>query len=203
MGICSCQSDKKTKELIKLEKENETPEGETTEIPEKEKQILEAAKLLIKNAKDKTIDSVKNTMNQLSPVKTRTVARMKQLVKGSKWKREKQVILGNVEWKDTPPRELIGNLNMTIHGGVGKIRYVRYLKDPDTKQVLKEATDDGAEIGGNIISHYVEETIEPGQQISREALPIKGCPSAEKAKERMENARKLERNRVKKARGLE
>ena len=173
------------------------------EIPKKEREIKEAAKQALNNAKSKAVDTIENAMNHLAPVKTRTIARMKQLEKASKWKHEKQIIMGHVEWKDTPPRELIGDLSMGISGGIGKISYVRYLKDPETNQALKQASPDGLEMGGNIISHYVQEIIEPAQKIKREIIPVKGCPSVEEAKKKMKQAREYERRRVMKARGLE
>ena len=176
---------------------------ETSEIPEKEKEIKEKVKQAVNNAKAKVVDSIKNTMNHLAPVKTRTIARMKQLTKASKTKHEKIVIMGNIEWKDTPPRELIGNLDMKIQGGIGKITYVSYLKDPDTGYAIKEASPDGIEIGGNLKSHYVEETIQPAQAIKRESIPISGCPSVKDAMENMKTARANERRRINKARGLD
>ena len=179
--------------------ENETP----NEVPQGEVDVRETAKRIADKAKAKVVDSIKNAMNHLSPVKTRTIARMKQLTESSKTKHEKTVLMGNIEWVDTPPMELIGNLNMTINGGIGKITYVKFLKDPVTGYAIKEATPDGTEIGGNIKSHYVEETIEPAQAIRREAIAISGCPTVEVAKENMDNARKLERSRVNKSRGLD
>lgn len=196
MGIRLC---KKQKELIKLG-------DETSDIPEKEKDMkakAEDAKRTINNAKEKAKDMVENAMNHLAPVKQRTIARRNQLEEAMEWKRKKEIIMGQVEWKDIPPRELIGKLTMTITGGIGKIRYVRFLKDPETGQALKQASKDGTEIGGNIISHYVEEIIAPGQKIARASVPVKGCPSAEEAKENMMAARAAERKRIKKARGLE
>lgn len=179
--------------------ENETPE---TDVPQGEVDIKEEAKRILDNLKARTKDIIKNAMNHLANVKVKTVARYKQLEKASKTKHEKIMIMGNIEWKDTPPRELIGNLSMNINGGVGKITYIRFLKDPDTGHALKEATPDGTEIGGNIKSHYVEETLEPAQVIRIKEVPISGCPTAKEGKKNMENARQMERNRVKKARGL-
>ena len=168
--------------------------------PSKES-IADTVKRTVDKLKGKAVDVIENTANHLSPVKTRTMARMKQLTEASKWTHEKQVIMGHVEWKDTPPELLIGQIDMNIQGGIGRISYVQYLEDPDTHQALKQASEDGMEIGGNIISHYVEETIEPAQKIVRESVEVGGCPTAEIAKERMMKARQSERDRVKRTRG--
>lgn len=195
MGIRLC---KKTKEMIKLG-------DEQTNIPEKEKDMkdrAEDAKRAINNAKEKTKDLIENAINHLAPVKQRTMGRLNQLQKASKHKHEKIITNGHADWKDTPPRELIGELTMTISGGIGKVRYVRYLKDPDTGYAIKSASKDGTELGGNIISHYVEEVIAPGKKIERNSHPVAGCPSAKEAKENMDKARQRERDRIKKVRGI-
>ncbi len=180
---------------------NETPEE--PEVKENKESVMDTVKRAVDGLKGKAVDTIENTVNHLAPVKTRTIARMKQLTMASKWTREKQVIMGHVQWKDTPPRTLIGQINMTIMGGVGKIRYVQYLEDPETHQALKEASEDGMEIGGNIMSHYVEETINPAQKIVRESVPVDGCPTAKEAKKRMQQAREYERKRVRKTRGVD
>jgi len=184
------------------DEENKEPEAETP-TPQAETDMAEQAKVIVDNAKDKVVDSIKNTMSILAPPKTRTIARMKQLTKASKWKHEKQIIHGQVEWKDTPPRELIGKLSMSISGGVGKITYVRFLKNTETGQAIKQANEDGGPPGGNILSHYVEETIAPAQKIKRESIVVKGCPSEKQALENFNKFREAERKRIRKIRGIE
>lgn len=176
-----------------MEKENETPVAEV-----KGKSPVQA---VVDKMKSRVVDTIENAMNHLSPVKTRTMAREKQLVAASKWTREKQNIMGNTEWKDYPPQNLIGKISSTIQGGIGKISYVRYLEDPESHQALKECSADGLDIGGNIVSHYVEETIAPATPISRETVAVSGCPSAKDAKDNLMKARQNERDRVKRTRG--
>ena len=95
------------------------------EIKEKKegKNIIEKASEVGQSVAGKVVDTVKNTANLMSPVKTRTQMRHKQLVKNSKWKHKKIIISGHSTWEDTHPKELIGEIVMRING---EIRFERY-----------------------------------------------------------------------------
>ena len=154
------------------------------------------------NIKEEAKDLLENTMHLMSSVKSRVIARRKQLIEASKHKHQKQMIMGKTVWKDFPPRLLIGEIHVSINGGTGKVRYVKYLKNPDTGYAIKEASPDGIEIGGNLISHYVEEIIEVAQKIKPREHKVEGCPDVKTAMTNMNGARSNERKRIASYRGI-
>ncbi len=202
MGLCSCQSNKKTKELIYMGDEKGTPENQEDGKRQEDKNVGDAAQQAVKNVKEKTKDLQENAMLLMSSVKSRVIARRKQLIEANKHKHQKQMIMGKVVWKDFPPRLLIGEISVSISGGTGKVRYVRYLKNPDNGYAIKEASADGIEIGGNLISHYVEEIIEVAQKIKIREHEVEGCPNVETAMKNMNAARDNERKRIASYRGI-
>ncbi len=175
---------------------------EVKKLTEINKDLKGKLKQKIDNGIENTKELAENVVNQLGPVKIRTMARRKQLMKAMAHKHKKEIIHGHAIWKDSPPRKLIGGVTVLISGGIGKVRYVEYLKNPKTGYAIKEASADGVALGGNIISHYVEELLEPGKPIKIDKIKVAGVPTAEEAAEREQNARKRERARVNKIRGI-
>ncbi len=182
--------------------ENGTPGIQEDGKRQENTNLGDAATQAVKNVKEETKDLLENALHLMSSVKSRVIARRKQLIDASLHKKQKQMIMGKVVWKDFPPRLLIGEIHVSINGGTGKVRYVKYLKNPDNGYSIKEASPDGIEIGGNLISHFVEEIIEVAQKIKIRSHKVEECPNVETAMANMNGARDNERKRIASYRGV-
>ena len=180
--------------------ENESPEDvsedQSEDIVEVKAGKSKGITDVVKNIANRAGRVISEKMKVTAPVRNRTVQRRNALLEASKWKHEKTIIAGNNVWEDHPPEMNIGEINMRIDGGVGKVTHVEYMADPKTGGHMRDPSG-----GGYIKVAFVEEKIEPMQQIKRTRTAISGVPSLEEAQKRWDETYAAERRRVNKAEG--
>lgn len=176
-------------------KDENPPESkpETIQAPgsHKKKTILESVSDKLEDMTELAKSAMKETVSIGTAVKTRTMQRRKNLLGACIWRKTKQIIAGNKEWTDKPPILNIGEIGMSIDGGVGKVTYVEYHRDPKSGGNMRDPNG-----GGLVKCAYVEEVISPMSPIEKTRTEVRGCPTIKEVQEGWETTYAEEKRRT-------
>jgi len=133
--------------------------------------------------------------NVASDVKSRAQHRRMHLLDLTKTKHEKWVHGNNSNWKDTPPKFHLGEIQLGMNGGVGQITYNVYMRDPSTGNKIRTPG------GGQIATHLVTERFVRGKAMDQEIIENEGVPSIKVALQNWKDHQEEEKSIVKNRRG--